>query len=140
MEGGVVQSMSGRVLGGFVIALAGALLAVWAHIPLPWMLGALLLTAATRIAGLGTACPRPARNGGQWVIGVKLPRRIVLHAGSAEAIMLDPHQPYAEHDAAAMSAHAELKHPHGKAVGHDKAHGKSVGHRKQTAAAPGDSN
>lgn len=50
----------------------GALLAVWAQLPLPWMLGALLATAATRIAGVGTACPRPARNGGQWVIGTSL--------------------------------------------------------------------
>ncbi len=75
-----------RVLGGFAIALAGALLAVWAHIPLPWMLGALLLTAATRIAGLGTACPRPARNGGQWVIGTSLglyfTPQVIGHIGS----------------------------------------------------------
>lgn len=61
-----------RVIGGFAIALIGASLAVWAHMPLPWMLGALLLTAATRIAGVGTACPRPARNAGQWVIGTSL--------------------------------------------------------------------
>ncbi|WP_313624726.1 AbrB family transcriptional regulator [Achromobacter sp.] len=61
-----------RVIGGFAIALIGALLAVRAHMPLPWMLGALLLTAATRIAGVGTACPRPARNAGQWVIGTSL--------------------------------------------------------------------
>ncbi|WP_454675776.1 AbrB family transcriptional regulator [Achromobacter pestifer] len=61
-----------RIAGGLLIALAGALLAVWAHIPLPWMLGALLVTAATRIAGLRTVCPRPARNGGQWVIGTSL--------------------------------------------------------------------
>ncbi|MDR6604700.1 membrane AbrB-like protein [Achromobacter deleyi] len=66
------QNMLLRVLGGLLIALAGAQLAVWAHMPLPWMLGALLVTAATRIAGLGTVCPRPARNGGQWVIGTSL--------------------------------------------------------------------
>ena len=66
--------------------MAGALLAVWAHIPLPWMLGALLLTAATRIAGLGTVCPRPARNGGQWVIGTSLglyfTPQVIGHIGS----------------------------------------------------------
>ncbi|WP_241049294.1 AbrB family transcriptional regulator [Achromobacter xylosoxidans] len=61
-----------RVAGGLAIALAGALLAVWAHLPLPWMLGALLLTAAVRIAGGATVCPRPARNAGQWVIGTSL--------------------------------------------------------------------
>ncbi|MCV6901717.1 MAG: AbrB family transcriptional regulator [Achromobacter xylosoxidans] len=64
--------MMWRVAGGLAIALAGALLAVWAHLPLPWMLGALLLTAAVRIAGGATVCPRPARNAGQWVIGTSL--------------------------------------------------------------------
>ncbi len=72
MDGVVVQNMWLRVLGGLLIALTGALLAVWAHIPLPWMLGALLLTAAVRIGGLRTVCPRPARNAGQWVIGTSL--------------------------------------------------------------------
>jgi len=75
-----------RVLGGFGIALAGALLAVWAHLPLPWMLGALLLTASTRIAGVRTACPRPARNAGQWVIGASLglyfTPQVIGHIGS----------------------------------------------------------
>ncbi len=68
----VAQNMWCRILAGLAIALAGALLAVWAHMPLPWMLGALLLTAAVRIAGGGTVCPRPARNAGQWVIGTSL--------------------------------------------------------------------
>lgn len=72
MGGIVVRNMSWRVAGGLAIALAGALLAVWAHLPLPWMLGALLLTAAVRIAGGATVCPRPARNAGQWVIGTSL--------------------------------------------------------------------
>lgn len=75
-----------RVLAGFCIALIGALLAVWAHMPLPWMLGALLLTAATRIGGLRTACPRPARNAGQWVIGASLglyfTPQVIGHIGS----------------------------------------------------------
>lgn len=72
MDGVVVQNMLLRVFGGLAIALTGALLAVWAHIPLPWMLGALLLTAAVRIGGVRTVCPRPARNAGQWVIGTSL--------------------------------------------------------------------
>ncbi|MBB1624028.1 AbrB family transcriptional regulator [Achromobacter sp. UMC71] len=75
-----------RVFGGLLIALAGALLAVWAHIPLPWMLGALLLTAAVRIGGLRTVCPRPARNAGQWVIGTSLglyfTPQVIGHIGS----------------------------------------------------------
>ncbi|QKH35807.1 AbrB family transcriptional regulator [Achromobacter pestifer] len=86
-RGGMVgQNMLWRVLGGLALALAGALLAAWAHIPLPWMLGALLVTAATRIAGLGTACPRPARNAGQWVIGTSLglyfTPQVIGHIGS----------------------------------------------------------
>lgn len=40
--------------------------------PLPWMLGPLIATAVTRMAGLRTQCPRAARNGGQWVIGTSL--------------------------------------------------------------------
>lgn len=72
MGGIVFRNMLWRVAGGLAIALAGALLAVWAHLPLPWMLGALLLTAAVRIAGGATVCPRPARNAGQWVIGTSL--------------------------------------------------------------------
>ena len=75
-----------RVAAGLVLALAGALVAVWAHMPLPWMLGALLVTAATRIAGLRTACPRPARNAGQWVIGTSLglyfTPQVVEHIGN----------------------------------------------------------
>ena len=72
VDGIVRRNMLLRVAGGLSIASVGALLAVWAQLPLPWMLGALLATAATRIAGVGTACPRPARNGGQWVIGTSL--------------------------------------------------------------------
>ncbi len=72
MGGIVFRNMLWRVAGGLAIALAGALLAVCAHLPLPWMLGALLLTAAVRIAGGATVCPRPARNAGQWVIGTSV--------------------------------------------------------------------
>lgn len=83
MKGGKV---GWRVAAGLVLALAGALVAVWAHMPLPWMLGALLVTAATRIAGLRTACPRPARNAGQWVIGTSLglyfTPQVVEHIGN----------------------------------------------------------
>lgn len=86
VDGIVGQNMLLRVLGGLTIALAGALLAVWLHLPLPWMLGALLVTAATRIAGVGTVCPRPARNGGQWVIGTSLglyfTPQVIGHIGS----------------------------------------------------------
>lgn len=58
-------------LGG-AIALLGALLAVWLHIPLPWLLGSLILTAATRIAGVRSRCPAAFNKAGRWVIGVSL--------------------------------------------------------------------
>lgn len=61
-----------RVILGFAIALAGALVALRLRIPLPWMLGPLLLTAVTRVSGLQTECPRPLRNAGLWTIGVSL--------------------------------------------------------------------
>ncbi|MEI2416542.1 AbrB family transcriptional regulator [Orrella sp. JC864] len=64
--------MAVRLIGGFLVALAGAQLALWLKLPLPWMLGALLATAATRIAGVRTACAAPLRNAGQWVIGTSL--------------------------------------------------------------------
>lgn len=64
--------MALRLLQGFLIALVGALVAVWLHLPLPWMLGALLLTAATKIGGARTICIRPLRNAGQCIIGLAL--------------------------------------------------------------------
>jgi len=61
-----------RLLLGFGIALAGALIANLARMPLPWLLGPLLLVAATRIRGVRSTCTRPLRNAGQWVIGTSL--------------------------------------------------------------------
>jgi len=61
-----------RVLLGFGIALLGALLANLVHMPLPWLLGPLLLVAATRIRGVRSTCTRSLRNAGQWVIGTSL--------------------------------------------------------------------
>jgi len=61
-----------RLLLGFCIALAGALIANLVHMPLPWLLGPLLLVAATRIRGVQSTCTRQLRNAGQWVIGTSL--------------------------------------------------------------------
>ena len=47
------------VIRGLCIALVGAGLAVWMGTPLPWLLGPLFLTAATRVAGMPTGCPAP---------------------------------------------------------------------------------
>ncbi|HCA17837.1 MAG TPA: ammonia monooxygenase [Alcaligenes faecalis] len=61
-----------RVVLGFAIALAGAMGASWLQIPLPWMLGPLIVTAITKVAGSPGVCLPFARNAGQWVIGTSL--------------------------------------------------------------------
>src|SRR5690606_1775060 len=57
---------------GLLIALAGSLIAVFIDSPLPWMLGALVLTAITKMAGLQTSSHHRMRNAGQLIIGVGL--------------------------------------------------------------------
>ncbi len=92
MAGFVVELMIFRWLGGFAIALIGALAAVHVGAPLPWMLGALIFTAATRISGVPTACPRPMRYGGQWVIGTSLglyfTPQVAMHIGAHWGVVL----------------------------------------------------
>ncbi len=61
-----------RLLLGFAIALCGSLIAVALHTPLPWMLGALIATAATKIAAVQSRSRTELRYAGQWVIGVGL--------------------------------------------------------------------
>jgi len=61
-----------RLLLGFGIALVGAALANAIHMPLPWLLGPLLLVGATRMRGIQSTCAPPLRNAGQWVIGTSL--------------------------------------------------------------------
>lgn len=60
-----------RALGG-LIALMGAQLAVWANMPLPWLLGPLLAVASFRLATLPVACSVAIRCTGQWAIGASL--------------------------------------------------------------------
>ncbi|MDO4231868.1 MAG: AbrB family transcriptional regulator [Lautropia sp.] len=60
------------VAGGLCIALVGVASSRWLGIPLPWLLGPLLLTAATRIAGVPTQCPPAVNKFGRWVIGLSL--------------------------------------------------------------------
>jgi membrane AbrB-like protein len=55
-----------------VLALAAALAALWLHLPLPWMIGPLLATAACGMAGLKLAASTRLRNVGLWMIGVAL--------------------------------------------------------------------
>jgi membrane AbrB-like protein len=52
--------------------LAGALLAVWLRVPLPWFVGPLLAVATVCLSGRALAAPAFARDGGQWVIGTAL--------------------------------------------------------------------
>ena len=66
-----VSALSPLALG-LAIALTGAALANWLHIPLPWMLGPLLLTAATRIGGLQSRCHPVFNKAGRWIIGLSL--------------------------------------------------------------------
>jgi membrane AbrB-like protein len=61
-----------RIVLGFGVALVGAMGATYLSMPLPWMLGALILTAATKMAGSPAVCLPLARNAGQWVIGASL--------------------------------------------------------------------
>jgi membrane AbrB-like protein len=53
-------------------ALAGAALAVWLRLPLPWFLGPLLTLAIANMAGAGLPGLPHARDAGQWIIGIAL--------------------------------------------------------------------
>ncbi len=53
-------------------ATAAALACQWARIPLPWMIGPLLLTALLSVAGLPVSASARLRNAGQWAIGTAL--------------------------------------------------------------------
>lgn len=61
-----------RITLGLATATIGALLAMWLALPLPWMIGALLATAISKMAGSPAASHKVFRNGGQWVIGASL--------------------------------------------------------------------
>jgi membrane AbrB-like protein len=54
------------------LALAGAALAVWIKLPLPWFTGPLIAVAAVSMSGVRLHSPAFAREGGQWIIGFAL--------------------------------------------------------------------
>lgn len=54
------------------IALAGAVAAQWAHLPLPWFTGSLIAVAGCAMSGLRLADVPGARDNGQWIIGTAL--------------------------------------------------------------------
>lgn len=61
-----------RVAQTLVLALLAALLCVWLAVPLPWMIGPLLATAAATILRTRTESWTPLRNAGQCIIGAAL--------------------------------------------------------------------
>lgn len=67
-----LRGRAGRVAATLLLALAAALLAERARLPLPWMIGPLLAVALAGVLGAPVDCPTPLRNGGQWVIGTAL--------------------------------------------------------------------
>ena len=56
----------------YLLGIAAALLCVWLHTPLPWMIGPLVALALANMAGARLTVATPLRNAGQWVIGVAL--------------------------------------------------------------------
>ena len=54
------------------LALAGAALAQWLRLPLPWFTGPLLSLAMLNMSGAGLPALPHARDAGQWIIGVAL--------------------------------------------------------------------
>lgn len=52
--------------------VVGGVLFQWLQLPLPWMIGPLLLVAISQTMGLQLQLPKVLRNGGQWVIGTAL--------------------------------------------------------------------
>lgn len=61
-----------RLLLGLIVALIGAQIAISTKIPLPWMLGPLLLVAAVRLASGPVESSMVLRHMGQWGIGTSL--------------------------------------------------------------------
>lgn len=61
-----------RIILGLFTATVGALAAVKLGMPLPWMIGALLATAISKMVGSPACSHKVFRNGGQWVIGASL--------------------------------------------------------------------
>ncbi len=61
-----------RRVAGLVVALAGALVCLALHTPLPWLIGPLVAVALASMLSVGLAAPPAARQLGQWAIGVAL--------------------------------------------------------------------
>ena len=66
------QHRCSRIVITLLLALAAAVLCWRWHVPLPWMIGPLLATAALTMLGGPAASYQPFRNAGQWAIGAAL--------------------------------------------------------------------
>ena len=61
-----------RIAGTLLLALAAAGAGTLLHLPLPWMIGPLLVTAIASMRGVQTQSWNPLRNAAQWTIGSAL--------------------------------------------------------------------
>lgn len=61
-----------RSLAAVAVAIVGALVCVYLHTPLPWLIGPLIAVAGVSMANGKLAEPPLARQAGQWAIGVAL--------------------------------------------------------------------
>jgi uncharacterized protein len=68
----LTRERGARIALTLALALAAGLACQALRVPLPWMLGPLLLCAGCGVAGLPLAGSNRLRNVGQWVIGVGL--------------------------------------------------------------------
>ena len=73
------------LLGTYLAAAAGGVLFYSLHIPLPWMIGAMLTSAAIAMAGRGTAVPRLGRRVGQIIVGMAI-GLYFTHAAAVQTI------------------------------------------------------
>lgn len=60
------------IAGAVLVAIAGAQLWRWCHLPLPWLVGSLYAVAMARVLGLLLLAPPGARELGQWVVGINM--------------------------------------------------------------------
>ena len=82
-----------RIALTLALATVAALLAERLHVPLPWMIGPLLATAALGVIGAPVEASQRLRNAGQWAIGATLgltftPEVAALLPGLAPAIVV----------------------------------------------------
>ncbi|TVQ28972.1 MAG: AbrB family transcriptional regulator [Geminicoccaceae bacterium] len=53
----------------YALAIAGGAIFAWLHVPLPWMIGALVFTTLAKLKGIAGQVPIPVRMTGQLIVG-----------------------------------------------------------------------